>query len=828
MKIIILVLISFPAIILSVSAQSAEDYRSIASGNWNDVTKWQTYNGSTWVSASSYPGQNSNAGAVTISTGTQITLTASVPNSIPALNINTDFDQVQTPGSLLFSSANAVSLTVSGSVIVYGNMSITDQSGAKVHSLTIGGSLVAGKWTYDLEFEWCDYECLYSYCYYPIGGYIQSSTNDDALKVIFNTTKPGSSIGGAREITFQDISFDGIGISVETPIYINGTARFVNGIVNAFDGPCNNSCGYISFPSDSAPPAPSTCGIMFFNDGAVALNASVNSFVNGSVWKQGNDPFTFPLGYGVVYAPLSISAPVAAQDVFRASYSRAQLYRDINDTGLHSVSNCEYWYLSPGYPSHNENLTSSIDVTAGWSSTSGCGSFNYITNVPDVKLAHANNYSWDSHGGSGEGTTTSGSVTWRGVSDFGAFALGNVNASCATPSALSATNITTNSATLSWSAVPGSVSYDVSYKPTTFCCWTNVATATPSTSINLTGLNYSTTYVWKVSTVCSWSSSSLCRLATPFTTSSPCGTPSGLTSTNITSSSTTVSWSAVANAVNYSVQFKQSASPSWIPIASVNTLSYNLGGLLPATAYDWRVLANCNAGPGNYAQASFTTVCNDTYEPNNTSNSAKTIALGTTISATISSATDVDWFIVALPNASTNLQVTLSNLSADYDLYVYNKSLSLVASSTGTGTGNETVTYGSHARNAAYYIKVVGKNGAYTAIQCYNLSAQAIPGAVTTAIANTGNEIISSSQNVSFYPNPASDLINMQLNSVSNGASEVQILNNVGQVVKSYHLNIVKGNNLIRIPLYDITPGVYILKINNSEFSSANKFVIAR
>ena len=70
------------------------------------------------------------------------------------------------------------------------------------------------------------------------------------------------------------------------------------------------------------------------------------------------------------------------------------------------------------------------------------------------------------------------------------------------------------------------------------------------------------------------------------------------------------------------------------------------------------------------------------------------------------------------------MAVTLSNLPADYDLYVYNKSLKLVGSSTNTGTSNEVVIYNSNARKATYYIKVVGKNGAYNTSQCYNLLAQ--------------------------------------------------------------------------------------------------------
>ena len=63
MKKLILILIASIGINFYLSAQSAGDYRSVGNGNWNDPTKWETYNGSSWVSAATYPGQNPGTGA---------------------------------------------------------------------------------------------------------------------------------------------------------------------------------------------------------------------------------------------------------------------------------------------------------------------------------------------------------------------------------------------------------------------------------------------------------------------------------------------------------------------------------------------------------------------------------------------------------------------------------------------------------------------------------------------------------------------------------------------------------------------------------------------
>lgn len=50
-----LLVLSLALIAQAASAQSAGDYRSAATGDWNQTSTWQTYNGSTWVAAASTP-----------------------------------------------------------------------------------------------------------------------------------------------------------------------------------------------------------------------------------------------------------------------------------------------------------------------------------------------------------------------------------------------------------------------------------------------------------------------------------------------------------------------------------------------------------------------------------------------------------------------------------------------------------------------------------------------------------------------------------------------------------------------------------------------------
>ncbi|HMK05016.1 MAG TPA: T9SS type A sorting domain-containing protein [Ferruginibacter sp.] len=73
---------------------------------------------------------------------------------------------------------------------------------------------------------------------------------------------------------------------------------------------------------------------------------------------------------------------------------------------------------------------------------------------------------------------------------------------CGAPTGLASSSITTNSATVTWSAVSGAANYDVDYKLNSSGTWTNAATATTSLSVGLSGLTASSLYDWRVRANC--------------------------------------------------------------------------------------------------------------------------------------------------------------------------------------------------------------------------------------------------------------------------------------------------------------------------------------
>lgn len=73
---------------------------------------------------------------------------------------------------------------------------------------------------------------------------------------------------------------------------------------------------------------------------------------------------------------------------------------------------------------------------------------------------------------------------------------------CGTVTGLSTSAITTSSATVSWAALSGALNYDVDYKPASGSTWTNAATGTTATSVNLSGLTDGSLYDWRVRANC--------------------------------------------------------------------------------------------------------------------------------------------------------------------------------------------------------------------------------------------------------------------------------------------------------------------------------------
>jgi hypothetical protein len=328
-------------------------------------------------------------------------------------------------------------------------------------------------------------------------------------------------------------------------------------------------------------------------------------------------------------------------------------------------------------------------ATASWSAVTGASSY-------DVQYRVVGAGSWNA-----AINTTSTSLTLSGLSYSTNYEFqvrtnciyGNQSAysasanfttltpACNVPSGLTSSAVTTSSATASWSVVTGAASYDVQYRVVGAGSW-NAAINTAATSLSLTGLSYSTNYEFQVRTNCIYGNQSAYSASSNFTTLTPaCNVPGGLASSAITTSSATVSWTAVTGASTYTVQYRVVGAPSWTTSSNTASTSISLMGLTYSSNYEWQVRTNCIYGNQSAYSASsnFTTLTPACNVPSGLASSAIT-ANNATVSwsaVTGASSYDVQYRVVgagswnsATNTASTSLGLTGLSASTNYEWQV--------------------------------------------------------------------------------------------------------------------------------------------------------------
>lgn len=303
-----------------------------------------------------------------------------------------------------------------------------------------------------------------------------------------------------------------------------------------------------------------------------------------------------------------------------------------------------------------------------------------------------------------------------------------------------------------------------------------------------------------------------------FTIGTPpaCGDPAGLTSSAITTTSATVSWTAVASAVSYDVDYKAASSATWINAATgTAATSVNLGGLTQGTLYDWRVRANCSGGSGNYVQAQFTTtstVCSAPLDvsTNGTRNGAAVIPFNTDVNGLINPSGDIDFYRFAITGAGT-ITLTLTTLPANYDLRLYRNN-TLVASSANAGTASETINF--TASTGTYYARVTGATSTdFNATSCYTLRVQ-----LGTATGK-GDGLIAGG-NVTLFPNPVTDKVNIRIGELK-GTATVYVFDMYGRQV----LQQTSSQPLSQLDVSKLSSGVYTIRVINDGKATSMKVV---
>ncbi|MFM7054383.1 MAG: fibronectin type III domain-containing protein [Bacteroidota bacterium] len=197
--------------------------------------------------------------------------------------------------------------------------------------------------------------------------------------------------------------------------------------------------------------------------------------------------------------------------------------------------------------------------------------------------------------------TNCGNANYSTWSAFVPFVTSACPTSCPTPSGLTASNLTANGATLNWTAATSAPSlYNIRYRTANSTTWIVINNVTAPFA--LTGAPCNSSIEWQVQTICSNAAGtatlSLWSPSAYFTTTAcpaPCPAPSGLTATNLTANSATLSWTAVTGAPNYTVRRRAVGTTTWSYLNSTST-SVLVGNLACGVTYEWQVRANCTTG----------------------------------------------------------------------------------------------------------------------------------------------------------------------------------------------------------------------------------------
>ncbi len=313
-----------------------------------------------------------------------------------------------------------------------------------------------------------------------------------------------------------------------------------------------------------------------------------------------------------------------------------------------------------------------------------------------------------------------------------------------------------------------------------------------------------------------------------------CGTPSGLSATNVTQTSATLNWGSVSGATSYNLQWRISGG-SWNTVNGISATSYSLTGLSAGTTYNFQVQAVCSGRAGSYSSAaSFTTAsgnCSDQYEANNTRNTAKVIPVNQNITAQIATSTDKDWNRFSNTSATPKIKIELTTLPADYDVQLYRNN-SYLAVSQNAGNANELIIYNTTTVSSSYYAYVYGYNGAFSNSQCYTLRVS-LSSANWRTDGSTDGEVEELEIPVEFvnagfgmYPNPATEQLTLEVPMESEADVQVAILDVAGKVTLQQHRTLAKGDNQMTLDVSRLPNGIYFVQVRNGEQLHTRKLTV--
>jgi hypothetical protein len=131
---------------------------------------------------------------------------------------------------------------------------------------------------------------------------------------------------------------------------------------------------------------------------------------------------------------------------------------------------------------------------------------------------------------------------------------------------------------------------------------------------------------------------------------------------------------------------------------------------------------------------------------------------------------------------------------------------------------NETVSLGSYAGNQDVLIAFKMVNGYGNNLYLDNINV------VSNPVGIKQNDVFTS---VNIYPNPASEITNIAVNSVISEEVSISIYNTIGQLISSQKAKFTQGENKIELNTADFANGIYNIEFQSKSGKLVQKLTVS-
>ena len=355
---------------------------------------------------------------------------------------------------------------------------------------------------------------------------------------------------------------------------------------------------------------------------------------------------------------------------------------------------------------------------------------------------------------------------------------------CNPVTGITMSGITAGGATLNWTAVSGAIGYE----------WAVTTSATPPASGTLTtlttatasGLTASTTYYSHVRTKCSATLFSSWTTQTFTTTAaSTCPAITGLSASAITTSSATVSWTAVSSgSLGYQYVINTTVTDPVGSGTNTTATSTNPTGLTAATTYYAHVRDSCSTTSFSpWSTIPFTTLA----APGGC-NAVTALA----VSGITATAANLSW---TMASGAVGAKWVVDNSPTDPTVF-------------GTLSTTSTAAVSSLTASTSYYAHVRDTCGPGSVSAWVTVPFTTPTGTTGITNINSGSAPFS----VAAYPNPATSELTLQVGGTISNSALLSLTDITGKLVRQMAIT----NSTTAIDVSTLAPGIYIIRYSDA------------